>query len=223
MDAIRKKALSAGILTNPVRITSIMQALGNSFKTDLQVDQIKTLFTIYNAIPDGKSSGLVLDTSTELGLLTSSSDTSAGYINYPILGFDKYANVQRWFHKNNPDPLLAREKPTITLANSGKATEKQLTDFAETLRDYGYTVTISKTYSSKNKSTSSELYSSKSSDKPIAGNYLASYLGLSIQKGSPLNSGSDFEIIYTPSTTAASVKASSSPSPSPSTTKTPTR
>ena len=203
IDALRKKALSAGVLANPVKITNILQALGHSFKTDLQVSQIKTLLGIFNTIPSGKNTSFVLDTSTDLGLLNSSSNTPAGYISFPILGFDHYSGIQRWFHKNNPDPLLTKESPVITVANGGKATTKQLSDFADTLRDYGYTVLIDTTYTPKTKGTSTLLYGSNTSKKPISTNYLGDLLSTSVQSGKPLNSSSDFEVIYSPSTVVA--------------------
>lgn len=207
IEAIQKKALSAGVLTNPVKITNILQALGRSFKTDLQIDQVRTLLSIYSGVPDDQKKTFVLDTSTELGLLTSSSGTPAGYINYPILGFDHYTSINRWHRKNNPDPLLAKESPTITIANGGKATEKQMTELAETLKDYGYAVTVDKNYSSKNKVTATQVYEAKSDEKPFTANYLSTQFGTSLQKGSPLAGATDFDLIYIPS--------NATPTPSP--------
>lgn len=215
IEAIRTKALSAGILTNPVRITQIMQALGKSFKTDLQVDQITTLLSIYNKIPQGSTEGLVLDTSTELGLLTSSSGTAAGYINFPRLGQDKYNDIHRWHRKNNPDPLLAGEAPTVTIAaGNTSVTAKQLADFKDYLTDFGYQVTIStSSLPTQKRVTSTTLYEVNAGKKPFARNYLSTQFGVTAQKGNPISSESDFEILYVPSTTKAAVPASPSANP----------
>jgi LCP family protein required for cell wall assembly len=229
MSAIQKKATSAGVVTNPVKLAGILKSLEKSFKTDLTESQIKVLFSLYNAIPDGKNSGYVLDTSSDLKLLTSVTDPTAGYISYPILGFDKNTAIQRWFRKNNPDPLLKRESPTVLVINGGKATEKQLTDYVETLKDFGYNATLNKeTYKATAKQTTSQLFERKSGAKPFAKNFLSTFLGVSATGGNPISSSSvDFQIVYFPSTTAAAVptaspkakttpKVSPSPSPSPS-------
>jgi LCP family protein required for cell wall assembly len=227
MDAIRKKATSAGVIANPVRMSSILKSLEKSFKTDLTESQIKVLFSMYNAIPDGKSVGAVLDTSSDLKLLTSITDPVAGYISYPILGIDKFSAVHRWFRKANPDPLLTKEAPSVLVINSGKATEKQLKDFVDTLKDFGFNATLStEAYKSGSKLTSSLLFETKSGSKPFTKNYLSTYLGVSAEKGSATQtSQADFQIVYVPSTTAASIPSSSpktSPKPSASPSQTPT-
>lgn len=236
MDAIRKKATSAGVVTNPVKLTGILKSIEKSFKTDLTESQIKVLFGLYNAIPNGKTAGYVLDTSADLKLLTSVTDPVAGYISYPILGFDKNLNIQRWFRKNNPDPLLKRESPKVLVINGGKATDKQMAEFVDTLNDFGYNATLSKeSYKSSAKLTASKLFEVHSGDKPFTKNYLSSFLAVTAERGTAVSgSGEDFQIVYIPSATAASIpttspkpkasatpKPSASPTPSPSPTESP--
>ncbi|CAN5121136.1 hypothetical protein BH11PAT4_BH11PAT4_0350 [soil metagenome] len=230
MTAIQKKATSAGVVTNPVKLAGILKSLEKSFKTDLTESQIKILFGLYNAIPDGKNAGHVLDTSSDLKLLTSVTDPTAGYISYPILGFDKNTAIQRWFRKNNPDPLLKRESPTVLVINGGKATDKQMADYVETLKDFGYNATLNKeTYKATAKQTSTQLFEKKAGAKPFTKNFLSTFLGVSVSAGTPITSATaDFQIIYFPSATAASIptaspkaKATPKPSPSPTPTATP--
>lgn len=200
IDALRNKATSAGIVANPIRINNILQALGQSLKTDLQVGQAQSLLKIINSVKTENNSSSVLDTSAALGLLTSSSDTPAGYISFPVLGIEKYSAIQRWFIKNNPDPLQQRELPTIALANSGKATDKQMTELQALLEDFGYKVTLNTTpLPNKYKTGSTTLYQANNSGKkPFSHNYLSTQFDLEIQNGSPLGSDKDFELIYAP-------------------------
>lgn len=213
IDAIRKKAFSVGVLTNPVKVTTILAALGKSFKTDLELDHIRTLLSIYSSIPDGETKGYVLDTSAELGLLTSQS--SPGYISFPKLGFDKFDDIHRWYRKNNPDPLLAKETPMVSIAAATGTTTKQLEAFQAYLADFGYTVVISETaVPTKYKTTKTTIYEVSSGRKPFARNYLGTQFNVGVEKGSPLNSTSDFEIIYAPaSSTSASLSKKPSASP----------
>jgi len=211
IEAIRTKALTAGVVTNPITINNILQSLGKSFRTDMQLDQIKTLINVYDSIPNTNKKDFTLDTTTQLGLLTSSSDTAAGYISYPVLGIDHNTDIQAWFRKNNPDPLLAKEAPTLTIANGGKATAKQMADFDTLMTSFGYNVTIDSSYTPGTKAATSSVYATNSGNKPITQNYLGTQFNTTVQKGSPLGSNSDFELIYAPSATISTPLGTVSP------------
>jgi LCP family protein required for cell wall assembly len=202
LEAIKKKALSLGTFSNPNKINQLVNAVGKHTKTDLQTSDLRALLAIYQNIPSEHTSGHVLNTSAELGLLTATTDPGAGYISYPARGYDDFSAIHQWFQKNSPDPLLAREAPTVTVANGGSATVKQIQELVETLRDYGYNANPSTSTARLSKrGTSNEVYAKDPSAKPFATNYLGSQFSTTVQKGTPLNSGSDFEIIYYPSYT----------------------
>lgn len=204
IEAIKKKALSAGVLANPVKLTNLVTALGRHFKTDLTVDQIKALTNIYKDVTHENTTGHVLDTTTDLDLLTSTTDPVAGYIAYPIPGFDKFDLIHQWYIQNNPDPLQAKESPTITVVNSGKATTTQMQTFMTKLKDYGYNAVLSTATAPKSSYSATQVsQTKKGNDKPFSKNYLSSLLGVTISSGSPLSSQSDFEIIYVPSSTSS--------------------
>lgn len=212
--AIKKKALSIGVLTNPTKITNIIAALGKHFRTDLQVDEIRTLIDVYRQVAPESTGGFVLDTSSALGLLTSVS--SPVYYAYPIPGFDRYDDINQWFAKNNPDPLLKKDTPTVTVYNSGKATQKQMDTFVQKLKDYGYTVTLS-TEIPTGKTPATRILSSDPNAKPISHNYLGSLLNTTVEKGKISSSvTTDFEVIYVPTSTSASLPATLRTTPSPS-------
>jgi polyisoprenyl-teichoic acid--peptidoglycan teichoic acid transferase len=208
LAAIKSKAISAGVLTNPARVSALLSAISKNFKTDLNTDEVRILLNEYRDIPQESSDGHVLDTSNALGLLTSTTDAVAGYIAYPALGYDKYQAVQEWFHKNNPDPLLARETPTIALYGTGKATDRQLTAYADTLKNYGYQVTVASQKLSSATYPSTKAFGKNLDTKPFSRNYLGSLLTKAPEKGS-VNSASttDFEVVYVPSATSSSTRA----------------
>lgn len=195
--AIKQKALSTQTLTNPVKISNLISALGSHIRTDMSVDQIKTFLNIYKNISNTDTATNVLDTSDKLGLLTATTDPVAGYIEYPILGYDDFSAVGEWFQKNNPDPLIIKEAATVTLASNGKASAKQLQEIATTLQDYGYKVTLSTTVADSS-TTQTQVYETSHDAKPFSRNYLATFFATNAQRGHPLDSGADLEIIYVP-------------------------
>lgn len=217
--AIKKKALTLGVLTNPTKVNNLITALGKHFKTDLQVDNIRQLISLYQLVTPENTTGFTLDTSSSLGLLTAVS--SPVYYAYPIAGLDKYDDINQWFAKNSPDPLLARESPSVTVYNSGKASTKQMTAFVQKLKDYGYTVTLSADTPS-GKTTATRILAKDPNAKPISHNYLGTLLKATVEKGTVEGtSTSDYEVIYVPTATAASIpssKPTSKPTATPSAT-----
>jgi len=201
LTSLKKKALSLGVLSNPVKISNLMSVVGDNLKTDMQINEIKTLMAIIKDIPDSSTTSHVLDTNTNLGLLKSSNDPLAGYISYPTLGIGKYQDVTAWFHKNSPDPFIKRENASITVVGGGSATDKQVKDFIDTLKDYGYNAQLGSSTISKSKYRTTQLFETSRKKYPISRSYLGTYLKIEAQDGAPLKSGSDFEIIYIPEST----------------------
>jgi LCP family protein required for cell wall assembly len=223
IGAIKKKSLSLGVLTSPTKVTNIITALGNHFKTDLQIDNSRQLINIYQKITPENTKGYTLDTSTALGLLSSVS--SPAYYAFPTIGYDKYDDIAQWFSKNSPDPLITKEAPSITVYNSGKASTKQMTDLVQKLKDYGYTVTLS-TDTPPTKTSATQIVTNNPSKKPISFNYLGTLFKTTTTQGNIFsNATTDYELVYVPTVTASSipkVTAKQTPTPSPTDTTQPT-
>jgi LCP family protein required for cell wall assembly len=201
MSAVKAKILSLGVLTNPLKISQLVASVGNHVKTDLQMDEIQSLIALYKDVPASAISTQVLDTTPQLGLLLDKMDSFAGYVEMPVLGPGKFDSIHEWFWQHSPDPLLSQEGATVTVAPSGRTTLKQLTAFIAKLNAAGFqaTAAIATTVSTPHATTTlgSQIYTSKTTD-PVTVNYLQSLLGTQSQSGSPLNSGSDIEILYSP-------------------------
>ncbi len=173
MIAIQDKLFSGGVLANPLKLNQILLSLGDHVRTDLDPQEAYQIFSAYKDIKEEDITTSVLDASAELGLLYQANDPIAGSIALPKQGTSAYAAVQRWFHSKNVDPYLEAESPTVFLTKAG-ATEKQLNDFAEKLRAYGYSVEVSPG-SSTVKNTVTKFYS-KRSGKTVSFQYLSTLL-----------------------------------------------
>ena len=80
--AIKEKAFSLGVLSNPAKIISILNSLGNHVKTDAELWEIKELIVLMQKINTTDVKRKVFDTS-ESGLLYASRDDSGSYILLP--------------------------------------------------------------------------------------------------------------------------------------------
>ncbi len=81
--AIKDKAFSLGVLSNPVKIFQILNSLGRNVRTDMPISQIKDLIILAQKFNDQKVIHKVFDTTPE-GLLYDSKTEAGAYILLPV-------------------------------------------------------------------------------------------------------------------------------------------
>jgi polyisoprenyl-teichoic acid--peptidoglycan teichoic acid transferase len=93
--AVKDKAFSLGVISNPAKIISILNSLGNHVKTDAELWEIQELASLFRKIEINDVRKKVFDTSDE-GLLYASRDEKGSYILLPEGGnFDRIKEVCR--------------------------------------------------------------------------------------------------------------------------------
>ncbi len=90
--AIKDKALSLGVLTNPVKVFNLLDALGKNVKMDLTVGDIRDLVGLYSRLDFDGLKQKVFDTSPQ-GLLRSATAETGAYILLPVAG--DYSEIQK--------------------------------------------------------------------------------------------------------------------------------
>ncbi len=174
--AIRDKALTAGILANPAKITQILNVLGKNIKTDIQPSDLSTLIGLVKDINSDATTTFVLDTAPT-SPLTSVSDPRAGYIIYPRKGLSDFSEVKLFVDGALKDPYVTKEAATIAIVNaSGKpATGTSVQTILKTL---GYNV-ISLTTATEVQTSSTVTNNSR---KPYSTTLLQKRLGAGFTK-----------------------------------------
>jgi len=92
MLAVKEKILTLNILTNPKKITEIINILGDHIKTNMQIEEIYALWNESKTIDTTNIINKVLDTS-EKGPLVSAQDYRGYYI-YPRKGVDNFTDLK---------------------------------------------------------------------------------------------------------------------------------
>jgi len=93
--AIKEKAFSLGVLSNPMKIMSILNSIGNHIRTDAQLWEIQELVVLSRKINSSNVKKKVFDTGRG-GLLYASRDNKGSYILLPEGGnFNKIREVSR--------------------------------------------------------------------------------------------------------------------------------
>lgn len=93
--AVKEKAFSLGVVSNPIKIISILNSIGNHVRTDLELWEIQELAVMANRLDTSNIKRKVFSTGKD-GLLYSSWSDNGSYILLPEGGnFDKIREVCR--------------------------------------------------------------------------------------------------------------------------------
>ena len=94
--AIKDKAFSLGVISNPVKIFQILNSLGKNVRLDLPFSQIKSLIVLADDLNNQKVIHKVFDITPE-GLLYTSKTENGAYILLPVN--DDFQKIQEAFQK----------------------------------------------------------------------------------------------------------------------------
>jgi len=133
--ALKDKVLTAGTLSNPAKIDSLMNAFGDNVYSDLSTQGATRLYSIMRNVNDSqiKSIGLTDD---QHKLVTTDHVGTTSVVR-PIAGFDNYTDIQSYVLGQLPDGYLVKEKAPIAVVG---ATNSGATTLGSTLKGYGYNV-----------------------------------------------------------------------------------
>ncbi len=117
--AVRQKALQLSTLTNPVKLTQLIDAVGSHVKTDIQPAEIKKIAALAKDIDPAKTPQKVLDTDSKDALLVGGTNIidGAGYIEVPKLGNFNYSDIQDMVKNIFADHYLIDENALIEVQN----------------------------------------------------------------------------------------------------------
>lgn len=136
IEAVKDKAMSVGVLTNPKKITDLIGIVGDHVKTDISLSAFERFVELWKNIDTKSIVTKVLDNGPD-GPLVSHSGDERGSILLPRAG--DFSEVQAIAHSIFTDPYLRQEQAKISFINAtgnltvGKQVVKQLTS-------YGYKV-----------------------------------------------------------------------------------
>jgi LCP family protein required for cell wall assembly len=97
--ALKGKASSAGVLTNPIKVGNLFDAAGNNIKTDLSLGNIKRLNAITKPIPDSSITSAGLTNSGTKPLLMAYTGTGGASVLVPSAGLNDYTQIQAYVVK----------------------------------------------------------------------------------------------------------------------------
>lgn len=121
--AIKDKASSSAVISNPFKVTSLIDAVGNNVKTNLQVNEIETLYTYMKKINDSKIDSYNINTlmggNTTMLTNYTSYDGQAALI--PAAGLDDFSAIKQQIAKLLTADPVTKEAATVVVLNGTNA------------------------------------------------------------------------------------------------------
>jgi len=138
--ALKSKMFSSGVITNPVRLNSLMDALGANVKTDLKLSEVRRLTDLGNKVGNNNIKSLSLNNVDGKNLLDSYNSPTGESALIPAKGINDFSEIQRYMKRILSTNPVVKENATIVLLN-GTDTFGLAGKNAELLQTKGLNVT----------------------------------------------------------------------------------
>ncbi|MGH7156496.1 MAG: LCP family protein [Candidatus Saccharimonadales bacterium] len=136
--AIKEKAFSLGTFSNPFKISSLLDSLGQNVYTDFDSTSLKCLYHQLSTIPSSAIQSLDMVTPPN-NLLTTGNMNGLSIVE-PRAGLFDYSAIHTFLHSTLKDGLIVKENATVAVYNA-TGTSGLATGESNLLKSYGYNVT----------------------------------------------------------------------------------
>lgn len=135
--ALKAKVKSLGTLSNPLKLSQLINDFGNNVSTDLSLSNAERLYSITNGISDAATTSIGLADQPNNYIKTGT--ISSQSIDLPTAGLNNYSAIQQYLHTQLKDGYLLKENASVMVYN-GTTLPGVATTTANTLKSYGYNV-----------------------------------------------------------------------------------
>jgi LCP family protein required for cell wall assembly len=135
--ALKSKVVSMGTLSNPVKISGLLNSFGDNVQTDLSLKNAQRLYTITKGVKDTNT--------TSVGLADGATQyVTTGNINgqsvvLPKAGLFKYDAIKQFIRTRLQDPYIRKENAKVLVLN-GTLVPDLASNKSNELKTYGYNV-----------------------------------------------------------------------------------
>lgn len=136
--ALKSKVISLGTLSNPLKISALLNAFGSNVQTDLSLKNAQRLYDLTKDIADTGITSLSLADPTHPYVTTGNMNGQSVVL--PKAGLFNYNDIRAFVRGQLKDPYLLKEKARIVVLN-GSTVPGVATKVAEDLKSYGYNIT----------------------------------------------------------------------------------
>ena len=116
--ALKTKAISAGVLSNPAKLSSLSDAIGNNVKTDFTLSEVHRLYSVVKNINASGVKSYSLNSVNGKNLLASYATPNGQSALIPATGVDDYSNIQDFLRQITSNDPVVQEGAQLVLLNA---------------------------------------------------------------------------------------------------------
>jgi LCP family protein required for cell wall assembly len=137
MLALKDKVINLGTLSNPLKISQLINDFGNNVSTDLTLPNAQRLYSITSGITNTATTSIGLADKPNNFVTTGTLGNQS--IDLPTAGLNNYAAIQAFVHSQLKDGYILKENAKVMVYN-GTTLPGTATNTATKLKSYGYNV-----------------------------------------------------------------------------------
>ncbi len=117
--AIKDKASSSSVIANPLKVSSLVDAVGKNVKTDLQLNEIETLYSYMKKVNDNQIASYNINTLKGTGttLLANYTSPNGESALIPAAGLDDFSDIQTQLLRVLSSNPLVKESASVIVLN----------------------------------------------------------------------------------------------------------
>lgn len=177
--ALKDKVTSLGTVSNPLKISKLMNTFGNNVKTDLSIGDAARVYDLTKGINDKTIKSLGLGDKNTL-VTTGRADGQS--IVLPTAGLFHYDQIQTYIREQLPDGYIIKEHAAVAVVNASGDPTVEAAKVAE-LKSYGYHVIASQSSATTQATTTVVKQSNKR--LPYTKHYLARRFSTTVTRQLP--------------------------------------
>jgi len=135
--ALKDKILSAGTLSNPLKISELMSAFGDNMVTDISLSDATRMYDIMKSLDNAKIRSVDLVTGQHK--LVTTANLNGISIDEPVAGMGNYSAIHDFVRGQLPDGYIVKEHARIGVYD-GAVDPAAAQAEAATLKTYGYNI-----------------------------------------------------------------------------------
>ena len=116
LTALKSKAVSAGTLSNPAKLSSLADAIGGNVKTDLTISEVRRLYDVTKGIDNSSIKSVGFNNVDGVSLLTNYQASNGSLALIPQAGLDDFSDMQGFIKRlNSHDPVVSEGAKVVLL------------------------------------------------------------------------------------------------------------
>ncbi len=114
--SLKSKAVSAGVITNPAKLSSLSDAIGNNVTTDFSLGEVHRLYDLVKDITGNNIQSLSLNMANGKNLLANYTAPDGESTLIPAAGVDNFDDIQAFIaQQSSTDPIIQESAPIVVL------------------------------------------------------------------------------------------------------------